>query len=253
VVVELELAGVGLECLCLGRFAAFDTDLERWAGLVPEQPVEFDTEPKRMFVDVYSAAHQRLPEAEIATVAVAWASDLALAEQAAAADLVSVERLPDAVVSKLASVFASHDFDELLLAPVRIQGIAHPYNDGNDSIHTVNSHNAVPNIFDLYIPRCVSIIASYQRSEASLNIAHLRDGISLHVSREEDVAVDDATPAVDRTLGELFRWGAEEETGPGLGPHSVADSAEEAGTGFARAVRAPVAVVVVVQVVPCWG
>ena len=61
------------------------------------------------------------------------------------ADLSYVERRLDAVVSKIASVFASHDFDESLLAPVLRQGNAHLYNDGNYSIQTASSHNAVPN------------------------------------------------------------------------------------------------------------
>lgn len=106
----------------------------------------------------------------------------------------------------------------------------------------MNSHNAVPNIFDLYIPRYASTIVSYQRSEASLNIAHPHDDTSPHASTREDAAADDAIPVVDRTLGGLFRLGAEEEIVPALGPHPIADSAEEAGIGLEGAARAQVAV-----------
>jgi hypothetical protein len=55
-VVEMELVVVGQECLLEGQFAVVDTDSERLADLMREQPVGSDTEPTRIFVDVCSAA-----------------------------------------------------------------------------------------------------------------------------------------------------------------------------------------------------
>lgn len=189
-----------------------------------------------MFVDACWAAHQSLPERGIATVPVGWATRQARAESVAAAVLVSVAQLVGDVASKLVSASAFRDFDGSPLAQDRRRGIAHPYNDGNDSIHTVNSHNEEPNTFDLYTRRYASIIASCRHSEASQHIDRLHDDTLPHVSTKEDAVVDDAALVVGPTLDDsdlrCFRLGAEEEElGPALEQHPVAGSVEVVGNG----------------------
>lgn len=66
--------------------------------------------------------------------------------------------------SKLAFVFASRGYDELLLLQAHKQGNERPCIDGSDLARIVNSHSEVPNIFGLYIRRCASKVASYQHS-----------------------------------------------------------------------------------------
>ena len=85
--------------------------------------------------------------------------------------------LVDVAVSKLAFAFASRDFDEWLLLPGHILGIGRPYTYGSDSVHTVNSHNEVQDIFGLYIPQYVSTNASCPHSVVSRDIVRRRADI----------------------------------------------------------------------------
>jgi hypothetical protein len=112
----------------------------------------------------------------------------------------SAGRLVDDVVSMLAFVFASRDFDGSLPSRDRTQDTEHPYIDGSDSKRTVNLHNEALNTFDLYIQLCVSTNVSFPRNEVSQDNAHLRVDILQHVSRATSVAVDAVIPAAGQIL-----------------------------------------------------
>jgi hypothetical protein len=237
-VVETEWFVVVPECCQEEQWVVVGIDSELSAGPGQEQQAALDTGRTWRFADAYLEAPQSLPEEGIAkAVAAATAFPLERVGSAGAAVLASVEQLVDDAVSRPAFASASRDFDGSLLAQDRRRGIAHLYNDGNDSAHTVSSHNVEPNTFDLYTRRYASIDVSSQHSEASPNIARLHDDTLLHVSVVEDAAVDVAVPVVDRTLVDsgpqaehYFRSAAaEEELGSELALQPAVGSEEVVG------------------------
>ena len=92
-----------------------------------------------------------------------------------------VGQLVDAVASTPAFVFVSRGFDESPLVQARKRGIARPYIDGSGSARTVSSRSVELGIFDPYILRCASRVASYQHSEELLGNVHLHADIWQHV------------------------------------------------------------------------
>jgi len=112
----------------------------------------------------------------------------------------AVELLVGGVASELAFASAFHESGELLLVLGHILGIEHPYNGGNDSRHTVSSHNEALDTFDLCILQCVSKAVSFQHSVGLRGSDHLRVDISQHASKATVVVVGASKLAGDPKL-----------------------------------------------------